>query len=86
MLTIDPDTHLYLYRKCGNNGFSLSGFGTIKIKGSVITLEHNFSVGNVLARVDVGLRKGTASVRFIPNNLNVTISDRNLDNSSCECP
>lgn len=76
----------YQFTKCGPSGFTLSGIGTVLIKGSVITLQHNPPDRRVLGRIDNSIKKGTASVQVLSLGTTFGITDRNTVNNTCACP
>ena len=67
-------------------GFSLSGIGSVQVKGSLYTLEHNRSNGRVLAKLDNGEKGGTASVQVLSQSAIHTITDRNTTDNTCARP
>ncbi len=85
IIQLNSTTGAYLFTKCGAGGVSLSGTGTVVIKGSVVTLQHNTSDRRVLARIDNSVNRGTASVQVFPPGTTFTIADRNTTNNSCSC-
>lgn len=69
----------YLYSRCGN-GYTLTGTGSLSIRGSIYTLTHNPSDRRVLARLDDAVHSGTASVQVFALGTTFTITDRNTTN------
>jgi hypothetical protein len=76
----------YQFTRCGSNGFTLSGTGTVTIKGSVITLQHNASDRRVTAIIDNSVKRATASIQVFSLGTTFTIADRNTANNTCGCP
>lgn len=73
----------YLFTNC--SGFTLGGIGTITRRGSTITLQQNGPDRRVLAKIDGGVNKGTASVQVFATGATFTITDRNTLNNTCSC-
>lgn len=73
----------YQFTNC--NGLTLGGTGTITNRGSVIVLEQNGPDRRLLARIDVGANKGTASLQVFAQGATFTIADRNILNNTCAC-
>jgi hypothetical protein len=84
-LMFNSQTGDYLFVRCGAGGFSLSGRGTAKVKGSTFTLEHNASDRRVLVRLDDSVKRGIASLQYFPLATTFTITDRNTTDNSCSC-
>lgn len=83
ILQFNSSTGDYLFSSC--QGVTLSGRGTITVKGSVVTLQDSTSDRRVLARIDSSVLKGTATVQlFSPARL-FTITDRNTADNTCGC-
>jgi hypothetical protein len=68
---------------CGGNAYT--GTGTIKVKGNLVTVEHNTGTKRVLIKVDRGARLGTASLQSPPGTMVCSIRDTNITNNSCVC-
>jgi hypothetical protein len=85
-LLFNSQTGDYLYRRCGAGGFSLSGKGNTRVQGGVFTLEHNGAQRRIIARLDNGQKKGTASVQIFNPQASHLITDRNTVDNSCACP
>jgi hypothetical protein len=75
----------YSFTKCGSGGFTLTGAGTVTVKGSVVSLEQNGPDRRVLARIDNSVQRGTASIQTFSQGT-FTITDRNTTNNTCACP
>jgi len=73
-------TGAYLYSRCGN-GYTLTGTGSLLIKGSTYTLTHNPSDRRVLAKLDDAVHKGSASVQVFALGTTFTITDRDTTNN-----
>lgn len=82
-LQFDKTTGAYTFTNCGN--FTLSGVGTVTIKGSTITLKHVASDRRLYAEVDETNKKGSASLAVYPGGVLRTIMDRNTANDMCGC-
>jgi hypothetical protein len=84
MLQINSATGDYRIVRCDDN-FTLAGTGRLTRRGSTITLQHFASDRRVLATVNVGLSRGFASVQIFSPRTTLTITDRNIGDSSCDC-
>ena len=73
------------YRFCCN-GTVFTGRGTVIVRGSAITLQHNTTDRRVQANVDRSVFRGTASLQSPPGTIRCTISDRDTRNNTCTCP
>ena len=82
-LQFDKTTGAYTFTDCGN--FTLSGVGTVTIKGSTITLKHVASDRRLYAEVDETNKKGSASLAVYPSGVLRTIMDRNTVGDVCAC-
>ena len=85
LLRFNSATGEYLFTRCGT-GFMLGGTGTVTVRGSVITLQHNAADRRVLAQIDNATHTGKASVQVFSLGTTFTISDRNTANNTCACP
>jgi len=74
----------YLFTDC--LGVTVSGRGTVIIKGSIITLQHYAFDRRVTASLDASAGRGTATVQLFSPAMTFTISDRNTSNNTCSCP
>jgi len=83
LLQFNSTTGEYQFTNC--SGFTLGGTGVITTKGSTITLQHNGTDRRLLARVDGGVNKGTASLQVFSLGATFTITDRNTLNNTCSC-
>jgi hypothetical protein len=83
ILRINSTTGDYQFTNC--LGFMLSGVGGLIKRGGTVTLQHYASDRRVLARIDTGLNKGTASIQLFSTSTTFTITDRNTANNSCAC-
>ncbi len=72
------------YRFCCN-GVTYTGRGTMTIRGSAYTLEHNPLDRRVLVKDDEGVHKGSGSISAPPGTIRCTITDRNTQDNSCVC-
>lgn len=83
ILRINSATGDYLYTNCA--GLTISGTGALTIKGSITTLQHYAVDRRVIARVDAGVSKATASIQVFPAGTTFTITDKNIGNNTCSC-
>lgn len=83
LLQFSSTTGEYLFTNCA--GITLSGHGSLVIRGNTITLQHNGPDRRVLARIDGSVNKGTASIQVFPQGMTFTIVDRNTGNNNCAC-
>lgn len=84
-LFFDSQTGAYAFFRCGAGGFTLSGTGSVFVKGGIITLEHNPGDRRVLAKLDTTQKKGTASLQVLNTGKTYTIADRNTGDNLCSC-
>ena len=84
LFQFDPATGDYSFRACG--GSTITGRGTVIIKGSIVTLQHNSSDRRVVARLDRSANIGTATVQLFAEGKTYTISDKDTTNRTCSCP
>jgi hypothetical protein len=84
LLQFNSTTGAYLFTNCA--GLTLSGTGSVTIKGGVITLQQNGPDRRVLGRIDRSMNRGAASVQIFPPGSTFTITDRNTANNTCACP
>jgi|GEM_PF-1696706 len=82
-LQFDKTTGAYTFTNCGN--FTLSGVGTVTVKGSTVTLKHVAGDRRLYAEVDETNKKGSASLAVYPGGVLRTIMDRNTANDICGC-
>ncbi|MBI3654448.1 MAG: HYR domain-containing protein [Acidobacteria bacterium] len=73
------------YRFCCN-GTTITGKGTVTIKGCSISLQHNTSNRRVTAMVDKTVFRGSASLQSPPGTTACTLVDRDIRNNACACP
>jgi hypothetical protein len=85
-LQFNSTTGDYQFTKCGLGGFTLSGKGTVRIKGSVLALQDNANDRRVLAKIDNSVHKATASIQVFSQRTTFTIMDRNTTDTICICP
>jgi len=72
------------YRFCCH-GVTYTGTGTMIIRGSIFTLEHNAADRRVLVKDDEGVHKASGSIQAPPGTTRCTITDRNTLDNSCVC-
>jgi uncharacterized delta-60 repeat protein len=85
ILQLNLTTGDYQFTRCGG-GLTFSGTGVLTSKGGVITLQHYASDRRVVARIDTGVNRGTASFQHLTSGATFTIVDRNTANNTCSCP
>jgi hypothetical protein len=73
------------YVFCCGNAVQLAGRGTIVQQGCVFTLTHNTGDRRVMARFDLAVKKGNASLQAPPGTTVCTITDTNMANNTCNC-
>lgn len=85
-LQINSATGAYKYTRC-SDGRILTGTGALTTHGCAVTLQDFVGIRRVLARVDTCVHSGTASIKVTATVeiLNVTITDRNTANNTCDC-
>lgn len=66
-------------------GQTLEGRGTIMKKGGIVTLQHYGSGRRVLAKIDMAVGRGSATIQILGQGRTFTILDRNTFNSICAC-
>jgi uncharacterized delta-60 repeat protein len=82
-LQFNSTTGEYQFTNC--SGLTLLGTGSITRRGNIVTLQHTGPDRRVLAKIDTGAHKGTASVQFLSPRRLFTITDRNTLNNTCSC-
>ncbi len=86
----DPSTVVLInsvtgdYRFCCH-GVTYTGKGTMTIRGSLYTLEHNPGDRRVLVKDDEATHKGSGSMSAPPGTVRCTLTDRNTRDNSCIC-
>jgi uncharacterized repeat protein (TIGR01451 family) len=84
ILQVNSITGDYLFTNC--QGVTVSGRGSITVKGSIATLQDSPSDRRILARVDSSVMKGTATIQLFSPAITFTITDRNTADNTCTCP
>jgi len=84
VLQFNSITGDYLFTNC--QGVTVSGRGSITVKGSVATLQDFAFDRRVLARVDSSVMKGTATIQLFSPARTFTITDSNTADNTCGCP
>lgn len=79
---LDPNNGAYTFTRC-TDSITVSGVGTVTLRGSVITLQHNTSDRRVLATVDTIAKTGTASVQLLALGKMFTVTDKHLSANAC---
>lgn len=82
-LQLNSTTGEYLFTNC--LGLTLGGAGTLRIRGTTLTLEHTAMDRRVLVKIDGSARRATASIRIMTGAMTFTITDRNTANNNCAC-
>jgi hypothetical protein len=82
-LAINTATGDYQFSTC--TGFTVRGTGTLNIRGGLVTLQHNAADRRILARIDMSVNRGTATIGVVSSGRTFTITDRNTSNNSCNC-
>lgn len=82
ILKINSTTGAYQFTNC--SGFTLGGTGILVVRGSILTFQDNRGDRRVLARIDSGVNKGTASIQVSGQQI-FNITDRNTLNNACSC-
>ena len=83
LLQFNSATGNYQFTNC--SGFTLSGTGALITRGSIVTLQHYDFDRRVLARIDGGVNRATASIQVLSLGTTFTITDRNTANDTCAC-
>jgi probable HAF family extracellular repeat protein len=83
LILINTTTGDYQFFSC--TGISLGGTGVLNIRGGMMTLQHNSADRRILARIDLGVSKGTATIGVLSLGQTFTITDRNIGNNTCSC-
>ena len=84
LLKINSATGEYEFVSC-RGGLTVSGTGAVIIRGSTVALQHNAADRRVVALVDNGVLRGTASLQLTALGITLTITDRNTSNNGCTC-
>jgi hypothetical protein len=83
ILKINSTTGDYQFTTC--SGYTLGGKGSLIVKGSLITLQHNTSDRRVMASIDTSANRATASLQMLSQGRTFSITDRNILNNACVC-
>jgi hypothetical protein len=83
ILLLNSITGSYQFTNC--RGFTISGIGTITVRGCLVTLQVNGSDRRVLARIDTCAKTGTTSIQVLSQGMTLSIIDRNTSNNTCTC-
>jgi uncharacterized delta-60 repeat protein len=83
ILRINSTTGGYEFANC--SGFILSGTGALIKRGGIIKLQHYASDRRVLATIDRGVNRATASIQLLSPRTTFTITDRNTADDTCAC-
>jgi hypothetical protein len=73
------------YSFCCDGTAVASGVGTVRVRGSVITLQDYSRTRRVLIIVNLAANRGNASAQAPPGTLACTIADKDLSNNTCRC-
>lgn len=85
-LLLNTLTGNYQFTLCNFNGLTISGAGTIRVRGCYLTLEDARPDRRVVVRINTCSQTGTASIEIYSLGRTFTISDRNLGNNTMNCP
>ena len=85
LLKLNSITGDYQFMGC-RSGLTLGGKGTLIKRGSLLFLQVVANDRRIMASIDRGTNRGTASVQVFSPASNFTIMDRNISNNSCACP
>jgi len=86
LLRFNSLTGEYLFTKCGADGYSLSGRGSITRRGCSIEL-HNPQISATIDKCLINPHtRGEAMIRLTPLGPTIIINDRNINNNTCACP
>lgn len=83
LLRFNSTTGDYQFTNC--SGITLGGTGVINRRGGIVTLQQYGPDRRVLARIDSGVNRGTASVQILSTATTFTVTDRNTLNNTCSC-
>ncbi|HYP26734.1 MAG TPA: beta-propeller fold lactonase family protein [Blastocatellia bacterium] len=84
LLRVNSVTGDYQFNICGTE-VVVVGRGTITVKGSVITLQHNTADRRVLVKIDGSTKRATGSIQVFSLKRTFTIIDRNILEGACSC-
>jgi uncharacterized repeat protein (TIGR01451 family) len=77
-------TGQYQFKACAS-GVTLSGTGTVIIRGNIITLQHVTQDRRVQVQVDTGTKRASATIQVFALGANFSIADSNILNNTCAC-
>ena len=83
LLQISSTTGDYLFSDCA--AFTITGTGTVSIRGCNIALNHTTSDRRIIAKVNSCSNRATASIQSFSDGSRINITDRNTANNSCAC-
>jgi hypothetical protein len=84
LLQINTATGEYQFTSCGTKVI-LGGSGRLSVKGSSILLTHEAADRQVSAKVDMVMKRATASIQLLSAGQSYIITDRDISNNSCTC-
>ena len=84
LLLFNSITGDYQFTNCPG-GLTVSGTGSIRTRGCLITLEVTNPDRRLLARTDTCMKIGTATLRLFSPDRVFSILDRNTANNTCTC-
>jgi virginiamycin B lyase len=82
-LQVNTTTGEYQFTNC--SGVTLGGTGTLKKRGSTLTLQHISSDRRVTVTIDTSTNRATASLQVFSQGRIFSITDRNILNNVCSC-
>jgi len=85
LLLFNSSNGEYQFTRCGSNGFALTGIGNVIRSTCGFLSESNQVDRRVRATVDVCVKRGNASIMFFPRQTTYTITDKNINDSTCTC-
>ena len=83
LFQMDTATGAYQFSNCA--GVNIAGTGSITRRGSLVTLQHFGGDRRVIATVDLGNRRGNASIQSLALGRSFSVLDRNTANNTCSC-
>ena len=85
ILQLNSATGDYQFTRCSPR-FLLTGRGTVRNQGSLLSLQHDASDRRVLVQLDTSAKKGKASIKVLSPGATFTLMDSDITNNTCACP
>jgi hypothetical protein len=82
-IRFNSTTGAYEFTNCA--GVTITGVGTVQVKGSVITIQHSNSTRRLVLKLDRNTKRGTASLQTFEPPKEYVITDTDYTNSNCNC-